>query len=317
MDFVNRTLLRLVDDAERAAIFSAEVGDRALHAAFETRNVEVGTATGVVARDVQLLPTSTPSVGLHGSVSDPLTGSRWEAAANIDQPRGAPLAHAIVDLRVTTEFRRANTSITSLSTAAVRGLADHAAVDARILSEDSSLPSDEDELALRRYRALKAELLDEFAQPDDVDVDALALSIGGKDYATLYAALDEPHKLSNVAVELVVDGTRPSRIATHRVVAGVLVEDDPVAELAEVVGRANAAAAELADTVELAPPPDGMASRAGLPFVVVFPAAVLDDADLPFPAGSSPSGAAAERAARLTELQRRLTRSGLALAPIS
>ena len=316
MDFLDRTLLRLLDPTERATIFTPAIGDRALSAAFEARNIEIGAATGVVARDVDLLPDATSLTELRGTVTDPMSGTRWDLQGSLDSANPTTAAHAIVDLRVTTEIRRAASSIESVDTAILAGLADAATVDARIVAEDGALPAGLEQLDRRRYVALKAELLDRLTIPGDVDIDVLGERLGGGTFTGLMAALGAPNHLTNVAVEIVVDGSLPAFVATHRVIAGVRIEEDPIAELLDVLERVKLGASALAGRVEPAPPPDGMVARRSLPFVVIFPEETLDDVDLPIPAGSNPGTALARRAAHLTELQTRLIRSGIALAPI-
>ncbi len=318
MQFVDRTLLRLADTVERAAVLSPAVGDRLLSAAFVFDSVQVGEVTGVSVRDIELLPSVPERQVLEGAMYQPMNGMRWEASASLRV--GAP--HATVDGRVelflTTETRIAHTSVEDVQVEHLGDLADLAAVDARILADDGALPADGQMLASRRFGALKTMVLERFTEPGDFDVDGFFEARNVDDIGELMAFLSPPHHPSRVGMHVVVDGTLPSRIVNHRVITGLHIVEDPVSRLHAVVDEIQVARTLMADATEVAGAPSGMISRTGLPFVLVFAEQALDDDDLPLPAGApAPGNAAARRAAHLTELQRRLTPLGIALAPIS
>ncbi len=317
MDFVDRTLLRLADPAERAAALTPSAGDRLLAAAFVFHNVEVGTVTGVSVRDLELLPAAAHVEQLDAVLLNPVSGERWEASCTRLDAARSTSAHARMELMLTTETRRADTSIARVDTEDLEDLADVAAVDARIVADDGALPAAASALATRRFAALKTLLLERFEQPADVDVDMLLARKGIGDFPALLEAFSSPRHASRLELELVVDGTLPARIQTHRVVAAAIIDADPIARLSALIGEIQVGRAALERGTELASPPRGMTPRTGLPFVVLFPQAALADGDLPFPAGVNPAGAAQQRAARLTELQNRLTPFGIALAPIA
>lgn len=317
MQFVDRTLLRLGDSAERSAVLSPPVGNRLLAAAFVFDSVEVGEVTGVSVRDIELLPSVAERQLVEGALYQPMDGTRWEATASLRV--GAP--HATVDGRaelfLTTETRIANTSVERVDVEQLGDLADLATVDARIVAEDGALPAARQALADRRFGALKTMLLERFTQPGDFDVDGFFETKGVEDIDDLVGYLAAPHHPARVEMELVVDGTLPSRVVNHRVITGIHIDEDPVARLHAVVDEIQVARALMADATEVARTPSGMIARTGLPFVLVFAEAALDDQDLPLPAGvPAPADPAARRTARLTELQRRLTPLGVALAPI-
>jgi len=317
VQFVDRTLLRLADSAERAAVLSPAVGNRLLSAAFVFDIVEVGEVTGVSVRDIELLPSVAERQLLEGALYQPVNGARWEATASLRV--GAP--HATVDGRaelfLTTETRIANTSVEDVQVTHLGDLADLDAVDARIVADDGALPGDQEALADRRFGALKTMLVERFSEPADFDVDRYFETKGVDGIDDLVTFLSPPHHPSRVGIELVVDGTLPSRIVNHRVITGVHIDEDPVSRLHAVVDEIQVARALMADATEVARTPSGMIARTSLPFVLVFAEDALDDQDLPLPAGApAPAAPAARRAARLTELQRRLTPLGIALAPI-
>jgi hypothetical protein len=318
VQFVDRTLLRLADTTERVEVLSPAVGDRLLSAAFVFDSVEVGEVTGVSVRDIELLPSVPERQLLEGAMYQPANGVRWEASASLRV--GAP--HATIDGRaelfLTTETRIAHTSVEDVQVEHLGDLADLVAVDARIVADDGTLPADRQTLASRRFGALKTMVLERFTEPGDFDVDGFFEARGVDDIDELMAFLSPPRQPSRVGLELVVDGTLPSRIVNHRVITGLHIDEDPVSRLHAVVDEIQVARTLMADATEVAGAPSGMIARTGLPFVLVFAEQALDDDDLPLPAGAPvPGDAAARRAAHLTELQRRLMPLGIALAPIS
>jgi hypothetical protein len=317
VQFLDRSVLRLTDATERSSLLTPAVGNRLLHAAFVVDNVEVGEVTGVSVRSVDLLPSVGEQQTVDAAVLHPATGMRWEGTGSVRVAAPHATVDARVELLLTCETRLADTSITRIETEHLGDLADLAAVDARIVADDGALPADPALLATRRFAALKTLLHERFTQPDDFEVDGFFAAKGIDTVEDLLAYLAPPHHPERVELELVTDGTLPSRIVNHRVVAGVHIEEDPVARLHATIDEVQVARALLLASTETARTPTGMTDRTGLPFVLVFAEGALDDTDLPLPAGAPPpAGAAAQRAARLTELQRRLTPLGIALAPV-
>lgn len=316
MQFLDRTLLRLTDATERSAVFTPAVGDRLLSAAFEFRNVEVGEVTGVSVRDVELLPAVTEHQRFEGSFMESITAVRWDASGNL----GSIVPHSISDARfdvlLTTETRIADTSITRVETESLEDLADLTAVDARIVADDGDLPADAEQLALRRFTALKVMLHERFTVPDDFNIDGFMERKGIDNVDELLAFLGQPKIPERLELELVIDGTLPSRIVNHRVIGAVHIEENPVAKLHATIDEIQVNRALLASATEAATPPSGMEPRTALPFVLIFSSTSLDDDDLPLPAGVNPDNDTARRNARLSELQKRLTPFGIALAPI-
>ena len=317
MQFLDRTLLRLTDATERTALLTPAVGDRLLHASFIVDNVEVGEVTGVSVRDVDLLPSVSERQMVDAAVIHPATGMRWEGTGAVRVMAPHATVDARVELLLTCETRLADTSVERVDTEHLGDLADLAAVDARIIADDGALPAEPEQLADRRFVALKTLLHERFTQPDDFEVDGFFEAKGIDTVDELLAFLSPPSNPERVEMELVIDGTLPSRIVNHRVVAGVHIEEDPIARLHATIDEIQVARALLLASTETARTPTGMTERTGLPFVLVFDEGALDDPDLPLPAGAPPpANPAAELAARLTELQRRLTPLGIALAPL-
>ena len=317
MQFLDRSFLRLTDATERAALLTPAVGNRLLHAAFIVDNVEVGEVTGVSVRDVDLLPSVGERQTVDAAVTHPPTGMRWEAIGSVRVAAPHATVDARAELLLTCETRLADTSIERVETEHLGDLADLAVVDARIVADDGALPGDPQQLATRRFTALKTLLHERFTRPEDFEVDGFFEAKGIDTVDELLAHLSPPRHPERVEMEIVTDGTLPSRLVNHRVVAGIHIEEDPVARLHATVDEIQVARALLLAGTETARTPAGMTDRTGLPFVLVFDEGALDDADLPLPPGAPPpAGAAAQRAARLTELQRRLTPLGIALAPV-
>lgn len=316
MELVDRTLLRLTDQTERSALLTPAVGDRLFRAAFVFSNVEVGQVTGVTVRDIELLPAVPDLQRFDATFAQLGESNRWETFGTLGTPRGRAAADARIEVLLTTETRVAETSIESVKAERLDDLADLGRVDARIVAEDGSLPAAAGTLATRRFTALRTMLLERFTQPADFDVDAFLETRGLDSIDSLVTYLSAPRHPERLELEMVIDGTLPSRVRNHRVVAAVKVGPDPVSHLREAVEEIRVARSLLEQATEAAVPPSGMTARSGLPFLLMFPATSLDDNDLPLPAGSSPGSAAARRDARLRELQRRLEPTGIALATI-
>lgn len=316
MRFVDRALLQLAHPADRAAVLTPTVGDRLLGAAFEFRNVEVGPVTGVTIRDVELLP-AVPDLRRFDATFAQVGGDlRWEVTGTLGATRGRAAADARIEVLLTTETRVAETTVTSVTTEGLQDVGDLDLVDARIVTDDGALPTDPQDLEDRRLATIKALLLERFSQPNDFDIDAFADARGLTTVPSMVGYLSSPRHPQRLELDLVIDGTLPSRVVNHRVVAGVLVDPDPVANLREAVEQVRIARSSLEPATEAAVPPSGMAARTELPFLLVCGEDAFDDDDLPLPQGTNPTTPAARRAARLDELQRRLQPTGIALAAL-
>lgn len=104
MQFRDRTLLRLLDHVERAALLTTAVGDGLLAAAFAPKGAEVdggpdpgtgaavGPVTAVTARQVTLLPVAVARQRVDAQVHDVQTNHHWQVSAAIPQP----IPHATV-----------------------------------------------------------------------------------------------------------------------------------------------------------------------------------------------------------------------------
>ena len=316
MQFRDRTLLRLVDTAERAAILTADVGDRLLRAAYRFDHAAVGTVTGVAVRDASLLPTSWFPQRVEAQVLAPTSGTRWEAAAELRLADPTVGADAQLDVTLTTTVRGVTTEVTSVRTRSLAGVGAESDVDARIVTEDGALPAGEAALATRRFTALRDIVRDELSTAAEVDLDATLEQSGVTTYADLRHVLDAPNHPMLLALTLVSDATGPDRATNVRVVAAVTVVAEPFADLAGLLTELQVARARIASGADPLPPPAGMTPRTPVPFLVLFPITALDDADLPVAAGSNPTPAQ-RRAARLTELGTRLQPLGVALAPVT
>lgn len=316
MRFLDRTILRLIDPTERASILTPTVGDRLLAAAFVFQNVEVGGVTGVSVRDVELLPSVVERRQLEGVFFHAATGNRWDGTAMIGThiPKGA--VDARIELFLTTETRIADTSVERVEVEALGEVADLAVVDARIIAEDGGLPNAA-LLGARRYAELKEMVHERFEEADEFDVDAFFERNGISNVEELLEYLLPPRYPQRVELELTVNGTLPSRIANHRIIAGVHIEENPVERLHAVIEEIQISRALLAANTETAQTPSGMLARAALPYLLVFAEPALDDDDLPLPAGVEAVTESDRRDARLRELQTRLQPFGVALAPVT
>lgn len=317
VQFLDRTLLRLADAAERATVLSATVGNRLLAAAWILDNVEVGEVTGLSVRDIELLPSLAERQVFEGALFQPVNGSRWEGSAAVRVAAPHATVDARAELQLTCETRVANTSVSEVKTEHLGDLADLAAVDACIVAADGALPTDPAVLTTRRFTALKTMLHDRFTEPDDFEVDSFFAAKGIDTVDGLLAYLSPPHQPERVEMEFVIDGTMPARVVNHPVVTAIHIDENPVAHLHAVVDEIQVARTLVAEATEAVRAPSGMTNRTGLPFVLIFSEKTLDDDDLPFPVGAAtPTAPGAKRAARLTELQRRLTPLGIALASV-
>lgn len=317
MQFLDRTLLRLTDPAERLGVLTPAVGDRLLRAAYVFNSVEVGEVTGVSVRDVDILPAVHQPQRVDGAFMDQASGMRWEGTGTIGASPPLATAHARIEVLLTTETRVVDTSIQAVESDALHDLAEVDLVDARIVADDGALPGDPGALATRRFSALKTMVHERFAQPAEFDADGLFDTTGVDTFDELLAYLSPSGYAQHLRLDLVVDGTLPSHIVNHRVIAAVHIDEDPVARLKAVVQEIQTGRALMEAGTETAVPPRGMAARTGLPYMLIFAGDALDDDDLPVPVGSNPGTPAARRSARLTELQTRLQPFGIALATIS
>lgn len=315
MQFLDRTVLRLLDHDERAAVLTPNVGDRVLSAAFVFGNAEVGDVTGVTVRSLDLLPSAAERQPVEMTFFDPTSMARWEASGELRPAYPHAVADARVELLLTTETRLVQSSIVRVDTESLDDLANLETLDAQILALDGALPAAPADLADRRFTVLKELMHDRFTQPDDLDIDAFMQRHHISSIDDLLTFLSEPQHTERVEVEIVVDGTFPSRIVNHRVIAAIRIEENPIVRLHAVIEEVQANRAVMA-AMESASVPAGMQERAGVPVIVVFDAAALDDADLPIPQGQDPQTPDEKRAARLAELQTRLIPVGIALAPI-
>jgi hypothetical protein len=316
MDFRDRGILRLLDADERAELLTNQVGDRLLAAAYLFDDVAVGQVTSVAVRDVSLLPVVWPPQRVEASVLDPPTGHRWEAMAEIRMHSPELAADAQLDVLLTASTLGVETTIDRVETDLLGDLADLAAIDARIVAEDGALPPEGPDREQRRATALRAMLHERFETDDEVaaGLDAIFDRRGLGDLAALRDFLAAPRLTERLALTMVTDSTRPATARTYRVVAAVVVgaPDAPLRETLAVVQRGRARIGEAADPPAV---PAGMRPRTPIPYLVVLPETLLDDADLPLPAGVAPPADPDQlRAARLTELTTRLRPLGVAPA---
>jgi hypothetical protein len=316
VQFRDRALLRLLADDPQTDVLAPAVGTRVLSAAFDPRHAELGEATGVELRRLTLAPGAAVATEVHGAADGLGATGRWDLSGTIVRHDSEPAADALVELVVTAESRTVATEVTGVRVASLADIGDLDAVDARIVAADGTLPASPAALDVRRLDEMATMLIERSEVPDELDVPALLARWGVDTADELATRLQPPHHASLVGLDLVIDATRPARVANHPATLAVLVREDPVADLLALLVDVQRARTALAGSVSQPRPPAGAELRTALPVLVVCAEAAFDDDDLPLPAGTAPADPAAARTARLSALGQRLAPHGVAFAPL-
>ncbi|MFE1438637.1 hypothetical protein [Streptomyces sp. NPDC058739] len=311
MRFRDRALLRLLDADERAALLTAEVGDRLLKTAFVAREATVGPVTAVVTRQVSLMPTSRTPQPVEAHLYDIQSTHQWRLTAQLPPAGPAVDADARLDLTLLASRAGVQTSVTGVSVDDLGDIAALEAVDARIVTEDGSLPTDAQALRERRLTSLVGILEDRFETSAEAPLGDL-LRAHGTTFEDLRARLSTPHHPLRLRLEMVEDGTKPATETAFKLLCVAFVLDGPLDDLAARLAEIQLGMARTAASAELPQPPPGTAVRAATPALLLFPETALDDGDLPADStGIDPTDTARLRAARLTELITRLGHIGI------
>ncbi|TMV00052.1 hypothetical protein [Streptomyces sp. DASNCL29] len=312
MHFRDRTLLRLLDADERASLLTAKVGDQLVKTAFVAQEATVDPVTAVVTRQVTLMPTSRTAQPLEAQLHDMQTSHQWRLAAQV--PLMGPLvdADARLDLTLLAGRRGVRTSITEVGVEDLAGVAELDAVDARIVAEDGSLPTEESALQGRRLTSLIAILEDRFETGEQAPLGSVLVERGLTTFEKLQTALSAPHNPLRLDLKLVEDALGPASETAFKVMCVAFVLDRPFEDLASRLAEMQIGMARVAESADLPRPPAGMGVRTTAPALLVFPESALDDADLPgVSAEVDPSDTAGLRTARFTELTARLRHVGI------
>ncbi|MFF0792245.1 hypothetical protein [Streptomyces spiralis] len=311
MRFRDRALLRLLDTDERAALLTAQVGDRLLQTAFVPQEATVGPVTAVVTRQVSLMPTSRTPQPLEAHLYDVQSTHQWRLTAQLPLTGPTVAADARLDLTLLASRAGVQTSVTEVSVGDLGDIAALEAVDARIVAEDGSLPAEAQALAERRLTSLVDLLEDRFETSGEAPLGNL-LRRRGLTFEELRAGLSTPHNPLRLRLKLIEDATKPATETAFKVLCVAFVIDGPLDDLASRLAEIQLGMARVAASVELPQPPPGMAVRTATPALLLFPGTALDDGDLPADTtGIDPSDTARLRAARLTELTIRLRQIGI------
>ncbi|MEU6273026.1 hypothetical protein ABZ871_11530 [Streptomyces populi] len=311
MRFRDRALLRLLDADERAALLTAEVGDHLLAAAFLAQEAAVGPVTAVVTRQVTLMPTSRTLQPVEAHLFDIQSTRQWRLAAQLPLTGPTVDADARLDLTLLASRSGVQTSVTEVSVDDLGGIAALDAVDARIVAEDGSLPSDADTLRERRLASLVGLLEERFETTGQAPLGDLLRS-RGLTFEELRASLSTPHNPLRLRLKLVEDATKPATETAFKVVCVAFALDGPLDDLAARLAGVRVGMARTAASAELPQAPSGTAVRTATPALLLFPETALDDGDLPADStGIDPADTARLRAARLTELATRLRHIGI------
>ncbi|WP_030795974.1 hypothetical protein [Streptomyces sp. NRRL S-337] len=311
MRFRDRALLRLLDTDERAALLTTEVGDRLLQTAFLPQEATVGPVTAVVTRQVSLMPTSRTPQPLEAHLYDIQSTHQWRLAAQLPLTGPTVDADARLDLTLLASRAGVQTSVTEVSVDDLGDIAALDTVDARIVAEDGSLPTEAQALGERRLTSLVDILEDRFETTGEAPLGDL-LRRRALTFEELRAGLSTPHNPLRLRLKLVEDATKPATETAFKVLCVAFVLDGPLDDLASRLAEIQLGMARVAASVDLPQPPPGIAVRTATPALLLFPDTALDDGDLPADStGIDPSDTAHLRAARLTELTTRLRHIGI------
>ncbi|WP_406375833.1 hypothetical protein OG788_40000 [Streptomyces sp. NBC_00647] len=311
MRFRDRALLRLLDADERAALLTAEVGDRLLATAFLSQEATVGPVTAVVTRQVSLMPASRTPQPVEAHLYDIQSTHQWRLTAQLPLTEPTVDADARLDLTLLASRAGVQTSVTEVSVEDLGGIAALDAVDARIVAEDGSVPTDAQALRERRLVSLVGILEERFDTSAEAPLGDL-LRRRGVTFEELRAGLSTPHNPLRLRLKLVEDATKPATETAFKVVCVAFVLDGPFDDLAAQFAGIQLGMARTAASAELPQPPPGTTVRTATPALLLFPETALDDGDLPTDStGIDPSDTARLRAARLTELTTRLRHIGI------
>jgi hypothetical protein len=313
MRFSDRALLRLADMAERNAMLSNPVGQRILLSAYDFSTQPFGAVTGVVAREVELKPYVPVPLTVRARVFSADRIGQWESDMEArGWPAGASV-DAYLNLLITATSRPVATSIENVAVTDLGHLGDLSKVDARIIAEDGALPAIPTALEARRMKAMSDMLVGSLSQPADFDIVAFRNSYEIHSSTDFVAFFSQPRLPLLVGLDLVMDPT-PNLISTdYPVFLSVLLLDSFVPRMSDVVGEIQQSRCAFRQAGDGPTPQTNPVMRTESPFLVVFPAAELNDPDLPLPAGF---GGPPTPAAHLAELSTRLQAGGIALAPL-
>ncbi|MCM2424862.1 hypothetical protein [Streptomyces sp. RKAG337] len=318
MQFRDRTLLRLLDPVERAAVLTPRLGDRLLAAAFVPSDATAGPVSAVVARQVTLLPSDWNPHQVDAQVHDVQSSRQWRMSATVPLGPPSPGADARLDLTLVAGLQGVATSVTGVEAEPLDGIADVTAVDAEIVRQDGSLPPEGNARQARRLTVLRALLGARFETADAAPLEALLDQRGLTTFESLQAYLSPPNAAQRLRLAVVEEAAPPVPDAAFKLICLVYVHAQPFDDLAGRLADVQLARARGADNADMPRPPAGMTVRAALPALLLFPEAALDDSGLPLPAGPAPpTGADALREARLTELTARLREVGVVPVPLS
>lgn len=305
MRFTDRTILRLADPTERAALFTPAVGAALLAAAYVFDEVAVGEVTAVTVRSVALAPVVHPLRQMAATAREIMSGVQWQVAADLP-PAPTPAGHAVVEVDVTASVRGVVSDVVDVASTELSSLADLDVIDALVVAADGALPTDPEVLARRRYEELVGAIAARFTHTDPADVEAALHRRGMTTLDPLRAYLSAPNAVQRLALTVVTDSTAPAADRSYRLKALVHVAEDVTTELTSALAAIALARAALRAGTDPPAVPTGMSARLDHPAVLVVPRSGLDDTDLPLPAGPPPTESDALRAARLAELTTRL-----------
>ncbi|MEU8471604.1 hypothetical protein AB0F30_27480 [Streptomyces sp. NPDC029006] len=311
MRFRDRTLLRLLDADECAALLTTQVGERILHTAFTAQEATVGAVTAVRARQVGLMPTTGILQPFEAQMYGVQSAHQWRFSAQLPLAGPVVSADARLDLTLTATRAGVQTSVTAAGVEDLGGIADPTAVDARILAEDGSLPVPGPALQERRLTALVGILEHRFETTAEAPIGRLLRSRGTLTFEQLRDELSPPRIPLRLGLTLTEEPTPTAPVAFPLQCLAFAV-DEPFADLAARLTEIQVGMARTAPYADLPQPPAGVTVRTPLPALMFFPQAALDEPDLPGAVpGPGPADAAALRAARLDELAARLRHIGI------
>lgn len=312
MRWADRVLLDLGDATARSAIFDAPTARHLVEATFDVPDGGLQDVTAVVCRSVELLPRIDQSPAWLGSVRHPSDGSSWLIDITPGSVADPTYLDAVARLRVTAGGRAVRSSVTDVSVASLRAAVTPAGCDAFVIARDGALPTDAGALERARLEAAGALLTAAMAIPADFDATHFFASQGLGNSHDVTEWLAGERWPASLLLDVVTEAAPPGTPLDLEVETHVAVSRTEPFDLALELRSVQTVRRSLeGDGTGRHVGPWGL--RAPHPVLLLVPETLLDDADLPLPAGPVPPPAA-RPAARLGELNTRLRPTGVAVA---
>ncbi len=312
MDFADRTLVRLADANERAALLGSSELERVLRTAYDADSLGLsGPFAGVFDR-VDLGGSLSRSVELDGHWARSGTAERTEARMEL---RGLAVPGPTVDALWEGAVVARASADTATVTAVEVDLPDVGGVDDAVVADLGALPDDPAALDAARRAVILERLRATLDQPGavgDAHLDSLFRSVGADDAGSFLHAMTNG---ATVPLRISFSDSPTGPLSPRRlpITALVLIRDVGFS-LTGLLHESRQALDHLRARGAAPPPDPGLPRRHGLLALWLVPESVLDDDDWP---GGGSGSAAARRTARAEAAAAWLSLLGIVLVPVS